>query len=66
VRGHVHTNGVEGLWSLIKRWIGAVYHSASPKYRQTYLDEYSFRFNRRHEGNLQFRAIFERAVERAS
>jgi transposase-like protein len=66
VRGHIHTNSVDGFWSLIKRGIGGVYHSVSPKYLQTYLDEYSFRFNRRHEGNQQFRAILERAVERAS
>jgi hypothetical protein len=50
----------------VKRGIGGVYHSVSPKYLQPYLDEYSFRFNRRHEGNQQFRAILERAVERAS
>ena len=66
VRGHIHTNSVEGFWSLVKRGIGGVYHSVSPKYLQTYLDEYSFRFNRRHEDNQQFRAILERAVERAS
>jgi transposase len=66
VRGHIHTNSVEGFWSLVKRGIGGVYHSVSPKYLQTYLDEYTFRYNRRHEGNQQFRAILERAVERAS
>jgi transposase-like protein len=51
VRGHIHTNSVEGFWSLIKRGIGGVYHSVSPKYLQTYLDEYTFRYNRRYEGN---------------
>ncbi|HXZ11708.1 MAG TPA: IS1595 family transposase [Candidatus Sulfotelmatobacter sp.] len=61
VRGDVHTNSVEGLWSLIKRGIGGVYHSVSPKYLQTYLDEYCFRYNRRHNGNQQFRSILERA-----
>ena len=66
VRGHIHTNSVEGFWSLIKRGIGGVYHSVSPKYLQTYLDEYSFRYNRRHEGNQQFRAILSRVSEKAS
>jgi transposase len=61
VRGHVHTNSVEGLWSLIKRGIGGVYHSVSPEYLQSHLDEYCFRYNRRHDGNLQFKAILERA-----
>jgi transposase len=61
VRGDIHTNTVEGLWSLIKRGIGGVYHSVSPDNLQSYLDEYCFRYNRRHEGNLQFKAILERA-----
>ncbi|MBZ5695002.1 MAG: IS1595 family transposase [Acidobacteriia bacterium] len=61
VQGHIHTNSVEGLWSLIKRGIGGVYHSVSPEYLQTYLDEYCFRYNRRHMGNQQFRSILERA-----
>jgi transposase-like protein len=47
VVGDIHTNSVEGFWSLIKRGIGGVYHSVSKKYLQTYLDEYSFRYNRR-------------------
>jgi transposase len=59
--GHIHTNSVEGLWSLIKRGIGGVYHSVSPEYLQSYLDEYCFRYNRRHEGNQQFKAILVRA-----
>jgi transposase len=66
VKGDIHTNTVEGLWSLIKNGIRGVYHSVSPDYLQTYLDEYTFRYNRRHSGNKQFRAILSRAVERAS
>jgi transposase len=68
VRGDVHTNTIEGFWSLMKRGIGGVYHSAgvSAKHLQSYLDEYCFRYNRRHSGNQQFRAILSRAVERAS
>jgi transposase-like protein len=66
VRGHIHTNSVEGLWSLLKRGIGGVYHSVSPEYLQTYLDEYCFRYNHRFEGNKQFNAILERVFERAS
>jgi transposase len=66
VRGHIHTNCVEGLWSLLNRGIGGVYHSVSPAYLQTYLDEYCFRYNHRFEGNKQFNAILERVCERAS
>ena len=66
VRGHIHTNSVEGFWSLVKRGIGGVYHSVSNKYLQEYLNEYAFRYNRRTEGNLQFRAILARIAERAA
>jgi len=66
VIGDIHTNSVEGFWSLVKRGIGGVYHSVSNKYLQTYLNEYTFRYNRRHEGNQQFNAILGRICERAS
>jgi transposase len=66
VLGDVHTNTIEGFWSLVKRGIGGVYHAVSQKYLQTYLDEYSFRYNRRDQGNLIFTSILERVFERAS
>jgi transposase len=61
VQGDVHTNSVEGFWMLVKTGIRGVYHSVSPEKLQTYLDEYAFRYNRRHNGNLQFKSILERA-----
>jgi transposase len=45
VVGEIHTNTIEGFWSLIKRGIGGVYHSVGRHYLQTYLNEYSFRYN---------------------
>lgn len=54
VVGDVHTNTIEGFWSLIKRGIGGVYHSVSQKYLQSYLDEYSFRYNRRFDTQPMF------------
>jgi transposase-like protein len=66
VMGEVHTNTIEGFWSLVKRGIGGVYHSVSAKYLQSYLDEYSFRYNRRDSGNLIFAAMLERASENLS
>jgi transposase len=66
VTGDVHTNTIEGFWSLVKRGIGGVYHSVSAKYLQSYLDEYSFRYNRRDSGNLVFSSILARVGERAS
>ena len=66
VVGDVHTNTIEGFWSLVKRGIGGVYHQVGANYLQTYLDEYTFRYNRRDQGNLLFNAILERVFERAS
>jgi transposase-like protein len=65
VLGNVHTNTIEGFWSLVKRGISGVYHAVSQKYLQTYLDEYSFRYNRRDQGNLIFNAFLKRVAERA-
>jgi transposase-like protein len=65
VSGDVHTNTIEGFWSLVKRGIGGVYHSVGRKYLQTYLDEYSFRYNRRDRGNLIFNDVLQRVSERA-
>jgi len=66
VRGNVHTNTIEGFWSLVKRGIGGVYHQVSQKYLQSYLNEYSFRYNRRDQGNLIFTSILRRVAELAS
>jgi transposase-like protein len=66
VMGDVHTNTIEGFWSLVKRGIGGVYHSVSQKYLQTYLDEYSFRYNRRASGNLIFPAMLAKVSEKVS
>src|SRR6266404_209651 len=66
VSGDIHTQAIEGFWRLVKRGIGGVYHNVSAKYLQTYLDEYSFRYNRRDLGNQQFRAILQKVSERAS
>jgi len=47
VRGHVHTNGMENFWSLLKRTLGGTYISVEPFHLFRYLDEQAFRFNRR-------------------
>ena len=66
VVGDIHTNTIEGFWSLVKRGIGGVYHQVSQKYLQSYLNEYTFRYNRRDQGNLIFTSILRKVSERAS
>jgi transposase-like protein len=47
VRGDVHTNGIEGVWSLFKRSIVGSYHQVSAKHLDRYLEEFEWRFNQR-------------------
>ena len=47
VRGDVHTNTVEGVWSLFKRSVVGSYHQVSAKHLDRYLDEFEWRFNGR-------------------
>lgn len=60
VRGNIHTNTIEGFWSLVKRGITGVYHSVSPQYLQSYLNEYAFRYNHRKEDAPMFKIILNR------
>lgn len=47
VRGNVHTNTIEGFWSLFKRGVVGIYHFVSKKHIQQYLNEFSYRYNSR-------------------
>jgi transposase-like protein len=47
VQGRVHTNTIEGFWSLLKRGIFGIYHFTSKKHLQLYVDEFVFRYNSR-------------------
>jgi transposase-like protein len=62
VRGDVHTNTVEGVFSLFKRSIIGAFHQISEKHLDRYLDEFEFRFNNRNNQFL-FRDTILRLVE---
>jgi len=47
VNGRVHTNTIEGFWSLLKRGIVGIYHFTSEKHLQRSVDEFVFRYNSR-------------------
>lgn len=44
---YIHTNGIESVWALLKRQIIGIHHWVSPKHLWRYLDEMTWRFNRR-------------------
>ena len=44
-----HTNGIESVWSTIKRGFNGVYHNWSEKHCQRYINEFTFRLN---DGNV--------------
>jgi transposase len=60
VNGNASTNTIEGYWSLVKRGISGVYHAVSPKYLQSYLNEYQFRYNHRLEESPMFLTMLNR------
>lgn len=47
VRGNVHTQTIENVWSLFKRSIIGSYHQLSVKHLPAYLDELEWRYNNR-------------------
>ena len=47
VRGHVHTNTVEGYFSLFKRGVNGTFHHIGHQYIDQYLAEFDFRYSHR-------------------
>lgn len=58
VIGAVHTNTIEGFWSIFKRGIVGSFHKVSHKYMALYVAEFQFRYNNRLNAN-----IFQTAIE---
>ena len=51
VNGHVHTNGIENFWALLKRGLAGTYISVEPIHLDAYVAEQVFRFNHREDCN---------------
>lgn len=62
VSGDVHTQTIDGFWSLVKRGISGTHHDVSPKWLQGYLNEYVWRYNRRDSGRAMFLSLILRAA----
>ena len=52
VVGDIHTNSVEGIWSLFKRSIMGSFHKMSVKHMDRYLEELEWRFNNRNNPHI--------------
>lgn len=61
VRGAVHTNGIEGTWSLFNRALVGSYHQVQRKHLNAYLHEMGWRQNNR-ENPLIFRETLRALV----
>lgn len=51
-RGEVHTNGIEGFWSILKRGVIGVYHQWSKKHLSRYVEEFVVRYNMREQSPI--------------
>jgi transposase-like protein len=62
VKGDIHTNSLENVWSLLKRSIIGSYHQVSAKHLDAYLDELEFRFNNRENPHMFRIAMYKLLV----
>jgi len=63
VLGDVHTNTIEGFFGNLKTGMRGTYKKVSPRYLQTYLDEYAWRYNQRGQGRSLFLSLVDRAAK---
>jgi len=57
VGGAVHTNTIEGFWSIFKRGVVGTFHKVSRKYMPLYVAEFQFRYNNRENADIFGTAI---------
>jgi hypothetical protein len=76
VDGPIHTNTIEGYWSLLKRQINGIHHYVSPKHLHRYCNESTYRYNSRKnaqdekftasisncEGRLTYKRLIKKAI----
>jgi transposase-like protein len=51
VNGHIHTQGIENFWSLLKRGLRGTYISVEPFHLDAYVKEQVFRYNNRKDAD---------------
>lgn len=58
-RAHELAPQIHQIFSNLKAWLIGIHHGVEPKYLQSYLDEFVFRFNRRGHPMSAFRSLFK-------
>jgi transposase-like protein len=66
VRGDVHTNSVEGYFSIFKRGMRGIYQHCGEKHLHRYLAEYDFRYNNRSKLGIEDGERTARAIKNAT
>jgi transposase len=62
VRGDTHTNSIEGAFGNMKTGMRGAYKKVSPRYLQSYLDEYTWRHNAKRVGEPLFEQLLQNAA----
>lgn len=65
VSGSTHTNTIEGAFGNMKTGMRGAYKKVSPRYLQSYLDEYAWRHNAKRDGRAMFEQLLQRAARPA-
>jgi transposase len=61
----IFTNTIEGFFGNLKTGMRGAYKHVSPKYLQSYLDEFAWRYNRRKRDKPMFELLLVRAAARS-
>jgi transposase len=62
VDGETHTNTIEGFFGNLKTGMRRAYKKVSPRYLQSYVNEYAWRYNVGHDGGAMFQQLLVRAA----
>ena len=63
VKGDVHTNGIESLWSMLKRAHMGTFHKLSPKHLDRYVQEFAGRHNVREQDTIEQMTVVTDGME---
>ena len=64
VNGDAHTNGIESLWSMLKRAHKGTFHKLSPKHLDRYVQEFAGRHNMREQDTIDQMKGLRHGMER--